>query len=61
MRFYNQPHAFYGGVDLHARSITFSVWRRLGSYRPADDRSVNHPGADAEDFAGVNQQRLQGG
>ena len=21
MRFYNQPHAFYGGVDLHARSM----------------------------------------
>ena len=21
MRFYNQPHAFYAGVDLHARSM----------------------------------------
>ena len=21
MRFYNQPHAFYVGVDLHARSM----------------------------------------
>jgi len=29
--------------------------------RAADERSANHPGADADDFAGVNQQRLQGG
>jgi hypothetical protein len=25
MRFYNQQHRFYGGVDLHARSLSLCV------------------------------------
>jgi len=25
MRFYNQPHRFYGGVDLHARTLSLHV------------------------------------
>ena len=30
MRFYNQPHAFYAGVDLHARSMFTHVLDERG-------------------------------
>ena len=25
MRFYNQPHAFYCGIDLHARTLYLCI------------------------------------
>jgi hypothetical protein len=31
MRFYNQPHRFYGGVDLHARTLALCVLDAAGS------------------------------
>ena len=30
MRFYNQPHAFYAGVDLHARSMFTHILDHTG-------------------------------
>ena len=33
MRFYQQPHAFYAGIDLHARSI-HATERFLGRALP---------------------------
>ena len=31
MRFYKQPHAFYAGIDLHARTMFTHVLDRVGS------------------------------
>lgn len=39
MRLYQQPHAFYAGVDLHARFLFTQVLDRRGR------TVVNHPGA----------------
>ncbi len=30
MRFYNQPHAFYCGVDLHARTMYLCILDQAG-------------------------------
>ena len=30
MRFYNQPHRFYGGVDLHARTMYLCILDQAG-------------------------------
>src|SRR5262245_37233182 len=30
MRFYNQPHRFYGGVDLHARTMSLDILDQAG-------------------------------
>ena len=30
MRFYTQPHQFYGGIDLHARTMYVCVLNRDG-------------------------------
>ena len=30
MRFYNQPHAFYCGIDLHARTLYLCVLSQAG-------------------------------
>jgi hypothetical protein len=40
MRFYNQQHRFYGGVDLHARDEVARFFR-LRQYRtpPAEDET----------------------
>jgi transposase len=37
MRFYNQPHAFYAGVDLHARSMFTHVLDQAGNTVLAKD------------------------
>jgi hypothetical protein len=31
MRFYNQPHRFYAGIDLHARTLQLCVLDQAGS------------------------------
>jgi transposase len=31
MRFYNQPHSFYGGIDLHARTMHVCVLDAVGT------------------------------
>src|SRR5262245_9103270 len=31
MRFYNQPHAFYCGVDLHARTLSLCILDAAGT------------------------------
>ena len=36
----NQPHQFYGGVDLHARSMFVKVLDSKGNTRFDQDRSV---------------------
>src|SRR5436190_22683433 len=33
MRFYNQPHQFYGGVDLHARTLSLCILDDQGRKR----------------------------
>src|SRR6266498_4013325 len=38
MRFYNQPHPFYAGIDLHARSLHLCVLDAQGQVRC--DRSL---------------------
>jgi hypothetical protein len=67
MRFYNQPHAFYAGVDLHARSMFTHgnsqrpdpySWRRLGLTTRGDPPYLNQPGAVAEDSQRVKKKRL---
>jgi hypothetical protein len=29
-RFYTTPHPWYGGIDLHARSLYICIWSREG-------------------------------
>ena len=41
MRFYNQPHAFYCGVDLHARSMFTHVLDHAGATVFARDLAAN--------------------
>jgi transposase len=41
MRFYNQPHAFYCGVDLHARSMFTHVLDHAGATVFAKDLAAN--------------------
>lgn len=41
MPFYNQPHRFYCGVDLHARSLAVCIL-------DADGKTVFHDGCDAD-------------
>jgi hypothetical protein len=31
MRFYNQPHRFYCGIDLHARSMYLCILHEAGA------------------------------
>jgi len=31
MRFYNQPHRFYCGIDLHARSMCLCILDHAGA------------------------------
>ena len=33
MRFYNQPHAFYCGLDLHARTMYLCIVDHAGTIR----------------------------
>jgi hypothetical protein len=48
MRFYNQQHRFYCGVDLHARSLYVHVCDPAGTPRlHADDRRTLARGVDA--------------
>jgi Transposase len=30
MRFYTKPHQFYGGIDLHARTMSLCLWNQDG-------------------------------
>ncbi len=52
MRFYNQPHAFYAGVDLHARRQTHPLrarsrrCHRLRTRSAGQLASANHPGVE---------------
>ncbi len=41
MRFYNQPHAFYCGVDLHARSMFIHVLDHGGATLFAHDLAAD--------------------
>ena len=47
MRLYNQPHAFYAGVDLHARSLFTHVLDHTG--RTVFEKDLAPAG---DDFAG---------
>jgi hypothetical protein len=31
MRFYTQPHQFYGGIDVHARTMDLGVLNQAGA------------------------------
>jgi hypothetical protein len=41
MRFYNQQHRFYCGIDLHARSMFMHILDERGQTRFEQDRSAS--------------------
>lgn len=52
MRFYKQPHAFYCGIDLHARTMYLCVLDHAGARGPTGEatrqrQSPGHPGRQA--------------
>ena len=49
MRFYKQPHAFYAGIDLHARSMFTHILNHEGATVFERDLPAN-PGADIDDY-----------
>ena len=43
MRFFNQPHAFYCGVDLHARTMHVCVLDQEGQVLAMSEHQVEPP------------------
>ena len=40
MRFYNQPHRFYCGIDLHARTLYVCVLDQAGTFGAAPAATI---------------------
>jgi hypothetical protein len=44
MRFYTKPHLFYGGIDLHARTMSLCILDRDGEIvRPRHMKAAPEP------------------
>ena len=53
MRFYKQPHAFYAGIDLHARSMFTHILDHAGAIGIVPQAEVNQLAADLAPTAGI--------